>query len=94
MGYVEREVWLIFWVSTSPPVSPSPDEVSQERGKKRERGWCTDSPLIPPYEGGRELGTELPLYGLHGHPLPLVKGELERDFGGGKRRGKAHGLSR
>jgi hypothetical protein len=52
------------------------------------------SPLIPPYEGGRQIGTELPLYGLHGHSLPFVKGELEWDFGGGKRRGKAHGISR
>jgi hypothetical protein len=32
-----------------------------------------------PYEGGKDY-LETMIYGLYGHPLPFVKGELERDF--------------
>jgi len=40
------------------------------------------SPLIPLYERGKEsLITKI--YGLYNHPLPFVRGELERDFPGG-----------
>jgi len=37
-------------LSTSPPVSPSPCEVSKERGKRYERGW-RPYPLYTPLLG-------------------------------------------
>jgi hypothetical protein len=37
------------------------------------------SPLIPPYEGGKDSFITK-IYGLYNHPLPFVRGELERDL--------------
>jgi hypothetical protein len=51
----------------------------------------SNSPLIPPYQGGKQIGLRHGYNGVHRHPLPLVKGELERDFGWGR---AINGLSR
>jgi hypothetical protein len=37
------------------------------------------SPFVPPYEGGKDWLINK-IYGLYHHPLPFVRGELERDF--------------
>ena len=39
----------------------------------------TESPLVPPYEGGKDKPKPM-IFGLNGHSLTFVKGELERDF--------------
>ena len=38
------------------------------------------SPLIPPYKGGRQMERKQRCMDLYIHPLPFVRGELERDF--------------
>jgi len=42
--------------------------------------YYNNSPLIPLYKRGRLINLKHRYKGLHNHPLPFVKGELERDL--------------